>query len=141
MGLFGMNLAEKYGGQPGDWVSMGIAIEELARVDMSAALLLFPAKVVGIALNFGDESVRSEWLPPLIMGEKIAALALTEPDCGSDSGAIKTRAVRDGGVYRITGEKTSVSWGLQADVAVVFAKTNAAAGAQGVLIHGHIGYS
>lgn len=132
MGLLAMNLAEEYGGQPSDWVSTGIAIEELARVDVAAALLLFPAKVVGIALNYGNESTRSEWLPPLIKGEKLAALALTEPDCGSDAAAMKTKAVPDGEVYRITGEKTSVSWGMQADVAVVFAKTDAVAGAQGV---------
>ncbi|MFA4837048.1 MAG: acyl-CoA dehydrogenase family protein, partial [Dehalococcoidia bacterium] len=66
MGLFGMNLPEEYGGQPGDWVSMGIAIEEVARADVSSALLLFPAKIAGIALGYGTEAVRREWIPQLI---------------------------------------------------------------------------
>ncbi|MDD5095364.1 MAG: acyl-CoA dehydrogenase family protein [Dehalococcoidia bacterium] len=132
MGLFGMCLPEKYGGVESDWVSMGIAIEELARVDTASALMLIPAKITGIALQFGTEQARADWLPGIIQGKKIPTLAITEPDCGSDAAAMRTRAIKKGDKYIISGEKTSITNGMQGDVSLVFAKTDPTAGARGV---------
>ena len=132
MGLLGINLPEKYGGQQGDWVSVGIALEELSRVDFSAAMLLVMPMATSLVLQHASPELESEWLPQLINGSKIVCLCLTEPDCGSDATAIKMSAVRDGDHYILNGEKTSISFGMLANVGVVFAKTDPSAGARGV---------
>lgn len=132
MGLLGINLPEKYGGQIGDWVTVGIAVEEMAKVDYSAGLLPVLPVATSLVLQYASPEVEGEWLPFLIRGEKMGCLCLTEPDCGSDAAAIRTGGVRDGDYYVLNGEKTSISMGMQADIAVVFAKTDMAAGARGV---------
>jgi len=126
-GFLGVNVPEKYGGQPADWVSLGVVVEELGKADPLVALLpLFPTMFY-LLLAEEREELRSELLPSLIKGEKIGCLSLTEPDCGSDAAAMKTRAIRDGDHYILNGEKTSVTFGMIADVAVMFAKTDPAA--------------
>jgi cyclohexanecarboxyl-CoA dehydrogenase len=132
LGLLGINLPEEFGGQTADWVSVGIAVEEIAKADFSLSML--PHQVIGCALAIlqGDKEVQQEWLPPLIRGEKLIALATTEPDCGSDAAAMKTKAVRKGDHYILQGEKTSISLGMQAEVSIIFAKTDPAQRARGV---------
>ncbi len=132
LGLLGINLPASYGGNPADWVSLGIATEELAKVDPMAAHL--PALHIAIsdAILKGEEEVVREWLPGLISGEKIGCMALTEPDAGSDVAALKCKAARNGGNYVLNGEKAPISFGRQADVALVFAKTDPVPGVRGI---------
>jgi cyclohexanecarboxyl-CoA dehydrogenase len=87
---------------------------------------------LGQALTYAPDYLQDKWFKSLIQGDILACMCLTEPDCGSDAVAMKTRAVKDGDSYIINGEKTSVSWGMQASIGVMFAKTDPAAGARGV---------
>ncbi|MEK7847786.1 MAG: acyl-CoA dehydrogenase family protein, partial [Chloroflexota bacterium] len=132
MGLLGLTLPQEYGGTPGDWVMVGITVEEIGRADFNLSLV--PHQVIGCALAVlqGSDEVKEKWLPPLIGGEKLVALCITEPGCGSDAAAIQTQAIRTGDGYLLRGEKTSVTLGMQSEVAVVFAKTDPKAGARGV---------
>ncbi|MDP7239776.1 MAG: acyl-CoA dehydrogenase family protein [Dehalococcoidia bacterium] len=132
MGLLGLTLPQEYGGTPGDWVMVGITVEEIARADFSLSLV--PHQVIGCGLGIvqGSDEAKEKWLPPLISGEKLVALCLTEPGCGSDAAAIQTTATRTGDGYLLRGEKTSITLGMQSEVAVVFAKSDPKGGARGV---------
>jgi len=132
IGFLGISLPEKYGGQGADWVSLGIVIEELSKVDFALGLLPAGPGLAYLCLEQALEEVREEWLPPLIKGEKRCCLAVSEPDCGSDAAAMKATAIRDGDHYILKGEKTPISVAWNADAAIVFAKTDPAAGARGV---------
>jgi cyclohexanecarboxyl-CoA dehydrogenase len=132
MGYFGIQAPERYGGNPLDWVSTGLVMEEFARFDVAASVLLHHAVASIHLITRGSEELQEEWIPPLVRGEKIGAFLITEPECGSDSAAIKTRAVRDGDTYIINGEKTSITYGTQADVGILVAKTDPAKGARGI---------
>jgi len=132
-GFLSIAVPKEYGGQGGDWVSLGVAIEEIARVDFGiGALSPLGPHLFNLALKSSPEELREEWIPPIVRGDIMGSFGLTEPDCGSDAAAIKTRAVRDGDDYIINGEKTSMTWGIFADVALIFAKTDPTAGARGV---------
>lgn len=132
LGLLGINLPPSYGGNQADWVSLGIATEELAKVDPMAAHL--PALHIAIsgAILKGEKEIIKEWLPALISGEKIGCMALTEPDAGSDVAALKCRATKSGSQYILNGEKAPISFGRQADVALVYAKTDPGQGVKGI---------
>ncbi|MBO1334201.1 acyl-CoA dehydrogenase family protein [Streptomyces sp. VRA16 Mangrove soil] len=97
MGLFGLPFPEEYGGMGGDYLALGIALEELARVDSSVAITL----EAGVSLGampvhlFGTEEQKRQWLPKLCAGEMLGAFGLTEPEAGSDAGGTRTTAVRD----------------------------------------------
>ncbi|ANH91654.1 MULTISPECIES: acyl-CoA dehydrogenase family protein [unclassified Streptomyces] len=97
MGLFGLPFPEEYGGMGGDYLALGIALEELARVDSSVAITL----EAGVSLGampvhlFGTEEQKRTWLPRLCAGEILGAFGLTEPDGGSDAGATRTTARLD----------------------------------------------
>lgn len=132
MGLLGVSLPEEYGGQGSDWVSLGIAIEELAKASLFEGFYPVIPGVCYTCLRHGSEELRREWLPPLIRGEKISCWALTEPDAGSDAAAINTRATKKDDHYIISGEKTSITLGMGADAAMIFAKTDPEARARGV---------
>jgi short-chain 2-methylacyl-CoA dehydrogenase len=97
MGLFGLPFPEEYGGMGGDYLALGVAIEELARVDSSVAITLEAAVSLGAMpiYRFGTEEQRQTWLPRLVSGEALAAFGLTEPGFGSDAGGAQTRAVLD----------------------------------------------
>lgn len=133
IGLLAMNVPEKYGGQTVSWVTVGIAIEEMAKADFTVSVLpIGTCGFLGQALTYAPDYLQDKWFKSLIKGDILACMCLTEPDCGSDAVAMKTRAVKDGDSYIINGEKTSVSWGMQASIGVMFAKTDPAAGARGV---------
>ncbi|KUM69366.1 acyl-CoA dehydrogenase family protein [Streptomyces curacoi] len=97
MGLFGLPFPEEYGGMGGDYLALGVALEELARVDSSVAITL----EAGVSLGampihlFGTEEQKQQWLPRLCSGEILGAFGLTEPDGGSDAGATRTTARLD----------------------------------------------
>jgi cyclohexanecarboxyl-CoA dehydrogenase len=133
-GLLKLTTPVKYGGNPTDSVSTGIAVEELAKVDFSTMALLINYVFTPLVMEWAVEELREEWLPTFISGEKIPCFANTEPDCGSDAVAIKARADREGDFYMINGEKTSVTLGMQADTIVLTAKTDPEAGARGVTL-------
>ncbi|MGW1839333.1 acyl-CoA dehydrogenase family protein [Streptomyces sp. BBFR2] len=111
MGLFGLPFPEEYGGMGGDYLALGIALEELARVDSSVAITL----EAGVSLGamplylFGTEEQKRQWLPKLCSGEMLGAFGLTEPDGGSDAGGTRTTAVRDGDSWVINGSKCFIT--------------------------------
>ncbi|MBQ0985554.1 acyl-CoA dehydrogenase family protein [Streptomyces sp. F63] len=102
MGLFGLPFPQEYGGMGGDYLALGIALEELARVDSSVAITLEAGVSLGAmpVFRFGTEEQKRRWLPQLCAGEMLGAFGLTEPECGSDAGGTRTTAVRD----EVTGE-------------------------------------
>lgn len=118
-------LPEEYGGLGVDFLYSVIQIEELALQGITGfALNLHSDIVVPYIWNFGNEEQKKKWLPGCCTGELVAAVAMTEPDAGSDLQAIRTTAIRDGDHYVINGQKTFISIGLQNDLVVVAAKTD-----------------
>ncbi|MGY5125864.1 acyl-CoA dehydrogenase family protein [Streptomyces nigrescens] len=111
MGLFGLPFPEEYGGMGGDYLALGIALEELARVDSSVAITLEAGVSLGAmpVYHFGTEEQKRAWLPKLCSGEMLGAFGLTEPDGGSDAGATRTTAVREGGDWVINGSKCFIT--------------------------------
>lgn len=133
MGLLGLRISEKYGGQEADSVTAGLLAEEVARGDFNCAYGVLLTCLVGDILEkFALEQVKSQWLTGMVKGEKVICLALTEPHAGSDAAALKTRAVRKGENYVLSGEKSAISLLMAADAAVVFARTGPAARARGI---------
>jgi short-chain 2-methylacyl-CoA dehydrogenase len=111
MGLFGLPFPEEYGGMGGDYFTLCLALEELARVDSSVAITLEAAISLGAMPihRFGTPEQRAHWLPRLTSGEALAAFGLTEPGCGSDAGGTRTRAVLDGDEWVINGSKAFIT--------------------------------
>ena len=111
MGLFGLPFPEEYGGMGADYLTLGLAIEELARVDSSVAITLEAGVGLGAMpiWRFGSEEQRRRWLPGLASGEQLAAFGLTEPGGGSDAGAVRTRARQDGDEWVIDGTKAFIT--------------------------------
>jgi alkylation response protein AidB-like acyl-CoA dehydrogenase len=111
MGLFGLPFPEKYGGQGADFLTLCLAIEEIARVDSSMAITLEAA--VGLGANpiyhYGTEEQKERWLAPMCRGEILGAFGLTEPGGGSDAGATKTTAQQDNGEWVINGSKSFIT--------------------------------
>lgn len=111
MGLFGLPIAEEYGGMGGDYFALCLALEELARVDSSVAITLEAGVSLGAMpiYRFGTEEQKREWLPALAAGEKLGAFGLTEPGGGSDAGATRTTARLDGDEWVINGSKAFIT--------------------------------
>ena len=128
LGLFGVMIPESYGGAGLDPLSFAIIIEEIARVDASVALLLAShnSLCAGHILAAGSEEQKRAHLPSLASGKKLGAWALTEPEGGSDAASLKTRAVRDGDDWIITGDKLFITQGSVAGTYVIMASTASA---------------
>jgi short-chain 2-methylacyl-CoA dehydrogenase len=111
MGLFGLPIAEEYGGMGGDYFALCLALEELARVDSSVAITLEAGVSLGAMpiYRFGTPAQKREWLPPLAAGAKLGAFGLTEPGGGSDAGATRTTARLDGDEWVINGSKAFIT--------------------------------
>lgn len=111
LGLFGLPFPEEYGGSDADFTTVCLTIEELARVDSSMAITLSAGVGLGASpiWKFGTEEQKSRWLPDLCAGKKLAAFGLTEPDAGSDAGATRTRAQREGDEWVIDGAKAFIT--------------------------------
>ena len=111
LGLFGLVFPEEWGGSGGDFASLCIAIEEIGRIDQSMGITLSAG--VGLGANpvyrFGDDDQKARWLPDLVAGRALGAFGLTEPDAGSDAGATRTRATRDGDDWVIDGSKAYIT--------------------------------
>ncbi|MPZ68990.1 MAG: acyl-CoA dehydrogenase [Actinobacteria bacterium] len=111
LGLFGLPFPEEYGGSGADFLTLCLAIEELARVDSSLAITLEAAVGLGAmpVWHFGTEDQKQQYLPPLASGEALAGFGLTEPGGGSDAGATKTTAKLDSGEWVINGSKSFIT--------------------------------
>ncbi len=133
-GYFGVPVPEVYGGLGLGKVGYAILLEELGKVDASHSAIVAAHTSLGTTglLYFGTEAQKQRWLVPAARGERLLAFSLTEPGSGSDSGALRTRAERDGDGWLVTGNKIYVTNGLEADTIVLFASTGAEIGPGGV---------
>ncbi|WP_033290566.1 acyl-CoA dehydrogenase family protein [Amycolatopsis jejuensis] len=132
MGLTGLRIPEHHGGQEASAVLAGMAAEEVARGDFNASYLIIVSALVSDILTrnaTGDQQAR--WLPPIASGEVVPAFCITEPGHGTDAAKLEMKAEPDGDGWRLTGEKTSITLGMSADVALVLARTGGP-GARGV---------
>jgi short-chain 2-methylacyl-CoA dehydrogenase len=111
IGLFGLPFPEEVGGMGADYLTLCLAVEELARVDSSVAITLEAAVSLGAMpiWRFGDGEQHGRWLRPLATGERLAAFGLTEPGGGSDAGSLRTRATLDGDEWVIDGAKAFIT--------------------------------
>ena len=132
-GLLCPNLPEEFGGVGPDYLFNVVIIEELARVGATGPGFSVHSDMVATYINtFGSEDQKRKWLPQMASGEVIGALGLTEPSAGSDLKGIKTRAIRDGDEYVISGQKVYISNGQLCDIIVLCCKTDPEAGAKGM---------
>jgi len=133
MGLCGVAIPEEWGGAGMDHTSLAISIEELASGDGATSTIVQVNNLVaGILLGYGSSAQKQRHLKPIARGELLGAFALTEPHVGSDASAITTRAERAGGGWRLNGVKQFITSGRNADLAIVFAVTDKAAGKKGI---------
>jgi butyryl-CoA dehydrogenase len=123
LGLAGVAVPEEYGGAGMDTLAYCLAIEEVSRACASSGVILSVnnSLVCDPLLKFGTEAQKREFLTPLASGEKLGCFALTEPGAGSDAGALRTTARRDGDGYVLNGNKVFITNGTHADLAIVFA--------------------
>src|SRR5882762_4120204 len=124
MGVLGIGLPEEFGGTGADdFISLGIACEEIAYGDINCAAAPLQAGLIGHQLaTGGSRGLQERWLPRLIGGDVLVAIALTEPDSGSDAAAMRTVATPADGGYRLSGEKTAVSLIPFAEACIVYAR-------------------
>ena len=124
MGLLAPMIAVEFGGQGLDYVSTGIAFEEISRGDFNAGYILLLSALVGaIVMARADDQQKRKLLPAICSGEVVSALAVTEPGGGSDAAHVKLAARRDGDGYILEGEKSGISFASWADTALLLART------------------
>ena len=133
-GLLGVTIPKQWAGAGRDYVSYALAIETIARASATVAVSLSVTNslVAEVIAHAGRDQQRERWLRPLAAGDAIGAFALSEPDAGTDAANQKTKAVKAGGGYRITGQKVWVANAEEAKVVIVFACTRPGLRGQGV---------
>jgi butyryl-CoA dehydrogenase len=134
LGFLGMTVPVEWGGVGADAVSLAVALEEIAAGDAACATIMSGHNSVGcmpIAM-FGTIEQKERFLRPMAQGKMLSAFCLTEPQGGSDAGAMTARARRDGDYYVLSGTKQFITTGKNADVALIFAKTDPDAGSRGI---------
>jgi acyl-CoA dehydrogenase len=137
IGALGIGYPEAYGGTPADLFYRVILAEELARCGAGGVGASLGSHTIGLPpiLAHGSEALKRRVIPPVLRGEKIAALAVTEPSGGSDVAALRTTAVRDGDHYVVDGEKTFITSGVRADFITVAVRTDPSSrGANGISV-------
>jgi butyryl-CoA dehydrogenase len=134
LGLYGMVVPEQWGGSGLDYVSLALALEEIAAGDgATSTIISVQNSVVCGPLNaFGNDVQKEQYLKKLASGKWLGCFCLTEPHVGSDAAAITTKAIRDGDSWIINGVKQFITSGKNAQVAIVFAVTDPAAGKKGI---------
>ena len=133
LGLLAPTIPERYGGPGLDATALCLIVEEIARADAGLAvpIAVQAGLVASPLLRAGTDAQKEEWLPRLATGEVLGCYALTEPDAGSDTAALRTRAEPDGDGWQITGAKQWISNGALAEVFIIFARTGGE-GARGI---------
>ncbi|MBC9072406.1 acyl-CoA dehydrogenase [Thauera sp. CAU 1555] len=134
LGALGMVVPEEWGGAGMDYMSLVLALEEIAAGDGATSTIVSVQNSLpcGILNRFGSDAQKEAWLKPLARGEKLGCFCLTEPHVGSDASAIRTTAVREGDEWVLNGVKQFITTGKHADMAIVFAVTDKAAGKKGI---------
>jgi alkylation response protein AidB-like acyl-CoA dehydrogenase len=135
LGLMGTCVPEEYGGAGADFLSYILVLEELSRADagVGVTVAVHTSAATLPILAYGTDEQKSRFVPPLARGELLGAFALTEPEAGSDAGALRTKAEPNGDGWKITGTKQWITNGRHAGTFILFARTDAAtAGARGV---------
>jgi butyryl-CoA dehydrogenase len=134
LGLMGMTVAPAWGGAGADFLSYVLAMEEIAAGDggISTIMSVNNSPVCAAIETYGTDEQKRKWLTKVARGESMGAFALTEPHAGSDASNLKTRARRDGNGWRLSGVKQFITSGSIAEIAMVFAVTDPAAGKRGI---------
>ncbi len=134
LGAYGVAVPEALGGAGLDYLALALVIEEIAAGDggTSTVISVNNCPVCSIAMMYANPAQQEQWLRPLAQGTMLGAFCLTEPHAGSDASSLLTTAVRDGDEYVINGTKQFITSGKHADVAIVLAVTDKAAGKRGI---------
>jgi cyclohexanecarboxyl-CoA dehydrogenase len=133
LGVLGIGLPEEFGGLgDDDPVLSGLIVETLSRGDVNLGSAPIQVGLTGAQLLHGSREVQERYLPGLVAGELNLAIALTEPGSGSDASALSTVARREPGGWRLSGEKTAISWAMSAEAAVVYAREPGSTRSSGV---------
>jgi acyl-CoA dehydrogenase len=133
LGLLGLSVPVEFGGGGGGFTHEAVLLDEQTRAgDSSLGIAVHSGIVTGYLVAYGTEEQKQRWLPGLCDGTLVGAIAMTEPDGGSDLQAMRTRALRDGDDYVVSGAKTFISNGGLADLVILAAKTDPAQRAAGV---------
>ena len=134
LGALGMTVSEEWGGAGMDYVSLVLALEEIAAGDgaISTIVSVQNSLPCGITQRYGTEAQKKKYLTKLATGEMLGCFCLTEPQAGSDASALECHAVRDGDEWVINGTKQFITTGKYADIALVFAMTDKSMGKKGI---------
>jgi alkylation response protein AidB-like acyl-CoA dehydrogenase len=134
MGLLQQWVPEEYGGPGGNLTMLCLAKHEIAKVSMACSILAGQNSMGMVlpVLHFGSEEQKRRFLPLAAKGRTLTAVAMSEPHCGSDVAAMKTKAVRDGSSYVINGQKCFITFGSVADWVMLFARTSEGRGVDGI---------
>ena len=134
LGALGMTVSEQWGGAGLDYISLVLALEEIAAGDgaISTIISVQNSLPCGILQRYGTEQQKQQYLTKLATGEWLGCFCLTEPQVGSDAGAIECKAVKDGDEWILSGTKQFITTGKYAQLALVFAVTDKAAGKKGI---------
>lgn len=137
LGMICPNFPEEYGAAGADFLYNVIVIEELARVGASGFFVSLHADVIApYVLHYANEEQKKRWLPGIIDGTKILAVAMTEPNAGSDLAGIQTTAIDKGDHYLVNGSKTFISNGYLSDLVITVVKTDSSRGMNGISLVG-----
>jgi len=138
LGLIGAHISQEYGGAGLDYTSAAIIWEQLSWASWTQTLVSLGQGVLAgtILMNMANEEQKKKYLPPLCRGELIVAVAVVEPDAGSDAAAIETMAVLDGDEWVINGTKNFIAHGSMADIVLVLAQTDKSQGTRGMALIG-----
>jgi len=134
LGFMGMMVSPKWNGSGMDVISYALAMEEIARVDASASVVMSVnnSLVCYLLEKFGDDFQKEKYLKPLASGKKIGAYSLSEPQSGSDASNMRTVAKKDGDHYIVSGTKNWVTSGINSDIVMLFAMTETGVGHKGI---------
>jgi (2S)-methylsuccinyl-CoA dehydrogenase len=125
LGVFGLTVPEEHGGLGLGKVAMCVVTEELSRASLGVGSLGTRSEIAAELIRLGgSEAQKARWLPRIASGEVLPTAVFTEPNTGSDLGALRTRAVREGDLYRITGSKTWITHAARADLMTLLARTD-----------------
>ncbi len=125
LGVFGLTIPESYGGLGMGKISMCVVTEELSRGYIGVGSLGTRSEIAAeLILGGGTDAQKENWLPGIASGDVLPTAVFTEPNVGSDLGSLRTRAIKDGDVYKVTGNKTWITHAARTDVMTLLARTN-----------------